>query len=88
MVKMAENQQKADVVFMDPPRSGSDERFMSSVIKLGPKRVVYVSCGPDTLARDLKYFEKHGYKARKIQPVDMFPYTEHVETVVLLSKTK
>ena len=88
MVKMAENQQKADVVFMDPPRSGSDERFMSSVIKLGPKRVVYVSCGPDTLARDLKYFEKHGYKARKIQPVDMFPYTEHCETVVLLSKTK
>ena len=53
MVKMAENGQKADVVFMDPPRSGSDEKFMSSVVKLNPKRVVYVSCGPDTLERDL-----------------------------------
>ena len=86
MVKMAENGQKADVVFMDPPRSGSDEKFMSSVVKLSPKRVVYVSCGPDTLARDLKYFEKHGYKVKKIQPVDMFPYTEHCETVCLLTK--
>lgn len=86
MVKMAEANQKADVVFMDPPRSGSDERFMSSVVKLNPKRVVYVSCGPDTLARDLKYFEKNGYKVRKIQPVDMFPYTDHCEVVCLLSK--
>lgn len=86
MVKMAESGQKADVVFMDPPRSGSDEKFMSSVVKLSPKRVVYVSCGPDTLARDLKYFEKHGYKVKKIQPVDMFPYTEHCETVCLLQK--
>ena len=86
MVKMAENGQKADVVFMDPPRSGSDEKFMSSVVKLNPKRVVYVSCGPDTLARDLKYFSKNGYKVKKIQPVDMFPFTEHCETVCLLTK--
>ena len=86
MVKMAENGQKADVVFMDPPRSGSDEKFMSSVVKLNPKRVVYVSCGPDTLARDLKYFNKNGYKVKKIQPVDMFPFTEHCETVCLLAK--
>lgn len=86
MVKMAENGQKADVVFMDPPRSGSDEKFMSSVVKLNPKRVVYVSCGPDTLERDLKYFKKNGYHAKKIQPVDMFPFTEHCETVVLLEK--
>ena len=86
MVKMAENGQKADVVFMDPPRSGSDEKFMSSVVKLNPKRVVYVSCGPDTLARDLKYFSKNGYKVKKIQPVDMFPFTEHCETVCLLAK--
>ena len=88
MVKMAENGQKADVVFMDPPRSGSDEKFMSSVVKLNPKRVVYVSCGPDTLERDLKYFKKHGYEAKKIQPVDMFPFTEHCETVVKLEKMK
>lgn len=86
MVKMAENGQKADVVFMDPPRSGSDEKFMSSVVKLNPKRVVYVSCGPDTLARDLKYFSKNGYKVKRIQPVDMFPFTEHCETVCLLTK--
>lgn len=88
MVKMAENGQKADVVFMDPPRSGSDEKFMSSVVKLNPKRVVYVSCGPDTLERDLKYFKKHRYEAKKIQPVDMFPFTEHCETVVKLEKMK
>ena len=86
MVNMAEKGQKADVVFMDPPRSGSTEVFMSSVVKLAPKKVVYVSCGPDTLERDLKYFKKHGYEAKKIQPVDMFPFTEHVETVCLMSR--
>ena len=86
MVKMAENGQKADVVFMDPPRAGSDEKFMSSVVKLNPKKVVYVSCGPDTLERDLKYFKKRGYDVKKIQPVDMFPFTDHVETVCLLTK--
>ena len=88
MVSMAEEGEKADVVFMDPPRSGSDEAFLSSVIKLAPKRIVYVSCGPDTLARDLKYLTGHGYKVKKIQPVDMFGYTQHVETVVLLSHKK
>lgn len=77
-----------DVVFMDPPRGGSDEAFLSSVVKLSPKRVVYVSCNPETLARDLKYLTKHGYKALECQPVDMFPWTKHVETVVLLSKRR
>lgn len=75
-----------DVVFMDPPRAGSDENFMSSVIKLAPKKVVYVSCNPETLARDLKYFTKHGYKVEVAVPVDMFPHTAHVETVCLLSR--
>ncbi len=75
-----------DVVFMDPPRAGSDENFMSSVIKLAPKKVVYVSCNPETLARDLKYFTKHGYKVEVAVPVDMFPHTMHVETVCLLSR--
>lgn len=79
---------KIDVVFMDPPRSGSTEKFIDSVARLNPSKVVYVSCGLDTLARDLKYFEKLGYKVNKIQPVDMFPMTEHVETVVLMSKVK
>ena len=77
-----------DVVFMDPPRAGSDEAFLSSVVRLAPKRVVYISCNPETLARDLKYLTKHGYEARECQPVDLFPWTKHVETVVLLSHKK
>lgn len=77
---------KIDIVFMDPPRTGSTEKFMDSVVRLNPSKVVYVSCGPDTLARDLKYFSAKGYKVKKIQPVDMFPFTEHTEVVCLLSK--
>ena len=73
---------------MDPPRAGSDEAFLSSVIRLAPKRVVYISCNPETLARDLKYLTKHGYQAKECQPVDLFPWTKHVETVVLLSQQK
>lgn len=73
-----------DVVFMDPPRAGSDENFMSSLVRLTPREVVYVSCNPETLARDLKYFKKHGYTAKKTVPVDMFPFTGHVECVTLL----
>ena len=88
MSAMAVANQKADVVFMDPPRAGSDERFLSSAVKLAPKRIVYVSCEPETLARDLKYLVKNGYEVKKIQPVDMFPFTENIETVVLLSKLK
>ena len=86
MVELAEQNEKVDVVFMDPPRSGSDEAFLSSVVKLAPKKVVYVSCNPETLARDLKYLTRHGYQAVECQPCDMFPFTKHVETVVLLSK--
>ena len=88
MVEMAEKGQQADVVIMDPPRTGSDEAFLSSVIKLAPKRVVYVSCGPESLARDLKYLTRHGYRMKECTPVDMFPFTRHVETVVLLSQRK
>lgn len=88
MVEMANDKAEVDVVFMDPPRAGSDEAFLSSVVKLAPKKVVYVSCNPETLARDLKYLTKHGYKALECQPVDMFPMTKHVETVVLLSQRK
>ena len=72
---------------MDPPRAGSDEKFLSSLIKMSPKTVVYISCNPETLARDLAYIDKNStYKIQKIQPVDMFPHTAHIETVVLLSK--
>lgn len=68
MVSMAQRRETADVVFMDPPRAGSDVKFLSSVVKLAPKRVVYVSCEPDTLARDLKYLTKNGYKVKKYNP--------------------
>ena len=86
MVEMAAKGEKADVVFMDPPRAGSDERFLSSIVKLSPKKVIYISCNPETLARDLKYLTKHYYKVEKIQPVDMFPFCDHCETVCSLSR--
>ena len=88
MIQMAEKNEKADVVIMDPPRTGSDEAFLSSVVKLSPKKVVYVSCGPESLARDVKYLTKHGYKMVECTPFDCFPMTQHVETVVLLSQQK
>ena len=88
MEAMAAKGEHADLVFMDPPRSGSDRKFMSSVITLNPAKIVYISCGPDTLARDLEYLTKHGYEVKKMQAVDMFGFTEHVETVVLLGRKK
>ena len=84
IVSMAQQNVKCDVIFMDPPRSGSTEKFLDCVVKLAPKRVVYVSCDPVTLARDLKYITKKGYRVEKIQPVEMFCYTKHCENVVLL----
>ena len=73
-----------DVVFLDPPREGSTPACIDAVAAMKPKRVVYVSCNPETLARDLTHLTRRGWKALKIQPVDMFPHTEHVETVCLL----
>ena len=73
-----------DVVFMDPPRAGASEEFLSALLSLAPPRVVYISCDPGTLARDLGILKKGGYRAAKIQPVDMFPHTEHIESVVKL----
>lgn len=86
MVSLAEKKETVDVVIMDPPRSGSDEAFLSSVVKLSPTRVVYVSCGPETLARDLQYLTKKGYKVTEATPYDMFPFTAHTEVVVALEK--
>ena len=86
MTAMAQNGEKADIVLMDPPRAGSDEAFLSSVVTLSPKKVVYISCNPKTQARDLAYLTAHGYRVKKLQPVDMFPHTNHVETVCLLTK--
>lgn len=86
MVAMAEEGEKADVVFMDPPRSGSDEEFMNSVVTMQPEKIVYISCNPETQVRDMKYLTKKRYRVERICPVDMFPFTGHVETVVLMSR--
>ncbi|MFD3156874.1 23S rRNA (uracil(1939)-C(5))-methyltransferase RlmD [Haloimpatiens sp. FM7330] len=86
MVDMDQAGEKLDVVMMDPPRSGSDEKFLSSLVKMSPKRVIYISCNPVTQARDLKFLTKHGYKVEEIQPVDMFCQTYHVENVVGLCR--
>lgn len=86
MNQMAHEKQSADVVFLDPPRSGSTEQFLDSMISMSPKKVIYISCNPVTLERDLAYLVKRGYEAKTAIPVDMFPGTEHVETVVLVEK--
>ena len=88
MRDMAAAGEQADVVLMDPPRAGSDEAFLSSVLTLVPKRVVYISCNPETLARDVLFLTKRGYRVQRIQPVDMFPFTNHIEAVVLLTRQK
>ena len=87
MVRVAEKGQHVDVLFMDPPRKGSDQRFLDALLKLKPSRVIYVSCDPSTLARDVAYINK-SYKIESIQPFDMFPRSFHVETVVSLSLNK
>ena len=75
-----------DVVMLDPPRKGCDEATLSAVVRMAPRRVVYVSCNPATAARDAAWLENNGYHAEKVQPVDLFPRTKHCEAVLLLSK--
>lgn len=84
--RMAQQGEQVDVVILDPPRAGSTLEFLQAVCQLAPDRVVYISCNPETQRRDLEYLTARGWKATFIQPVDLFPHTEHVETVVLLSK--
>lgn len=86
MQQMADSGDKVDLVFMDPPRAGSTPEFISSMIALNPEKVVYISCSPDSLARDLELITKGGYKVKKAVPVDMFPFTRSIETVVCLTK--
>ena len=88
MQELAENGERFDVIFMDPPRSGSSKKFIESLAVAAPKRVVYISCNPETLARDLQLMTKKGYKVKKICPVDMFPHTNHIECAVLLVRDK
>jgi len=78
--------QKADVVFMDPPREGSTPAFLESVARMAPKRIVYVSCNPETMARDLALLTQKGYRAEGFTPVDMFPHSAHCEVVCALSR--
>lgn len=86
MLNLAVSDEKEDTVILDPPRAGSTESFISAAAALSPRKIVYVSCKIETLERDLKLFAKTGYKAKKIQPVDMFPHTTGIETAVLLEK--
>ena len=80
------NEARADVIVVDPPRKGCDERLLATMIKMQPKRIVYVSCDSATLARDLKFLTENGYEVKEVQPVDMFPHSVHVETVVGLCR--
>ncbi len=86
MLSLKKQGEKCDVLFMDPPRAGSDKKFLSSAVALMPEKIVYISCNPETQQRDLTYLTRNGYKVKKIQPVDMFPYTGHVECIAMLSR--
>ena len=86
MEGMVSEGERADVVFMDPPRSGSSEKFLNSVIKLSPKKIVYISCNPETLARDLNFLTRKNYIVKEIQPVEMFCFTDHTEVVTWLEQ--
>ena len=86
MNQMAKSGERADLVFLDPPREGASEQFLSALLRLSPPRVVYISCNPETQKRDLLLLTEGGYQVEKIRPVDLFPQTKHVETVVLLTK--
>ena len=84
MKNMAVKKEKVDVLIMDPPRKGSDERFLNATIKLSPKKIIYISCDPRTQVIDLKHLLSNGYQITAIQPVDMFPHTSHIENIVCL----
>ena len=84
--KLASQNYKPDVVSVDPPRKGCDQLTLDSILTMDPKRIVYISCDPSTLARDLKYLSEHNYLVERVQPVDMFPHSFHVETVASLIK--
>ena len=84
--KYEKEQIKADVIVVDPPRKGCDEKCLNTMVKMKPERIVYVSCDPATLARDLKYLCANGYELKRVRAVDQFPHSVHVETVILLSR--
>jgi len=76
---------KADIVIVDPPRKGCEKEVIDTIIRMSPDRIVYVSCNPSTLARDIKHLEEGGYELKKVQPLDMFPWSVHVESIILMT---
>ena len=86
--KLSEENMKPDIIVVDPPRKGCDQITLDSIVKMSPQRIVYVSCDPATLARDLRILEDSGYHCIKVQPVDMFPFSHHIENVAQLIKNK
>lgn len=86
MERLAKAKCNIDGVIMDPPRNGADNKFLNSLVKLKPKKILYISCGPESLRNNIKYLIKNNYRVDVIQPVDMFPYTKHVETIVVFSE--
>lgn len=85
--KLIDKGERPDIVIIDPPRKGSDEKTLSAIIRANPERIVYVSCNPATLARDAKFLTENGYKLTSTTPVDMFPFTEHIETVAKFERS-
>lgn len=88
MLKWAEEERTADLLVVDPPRKGLEGQFIDAVLEMKPSKMVYVSCNPATLARDLALLAEGGYNVEKIQPVDLFPQTNHVESVTLLTRNE
>ena len=86
MPKLVKTGVSADLVFVDPPRKGCHREFLDSLIEVEPKKIVYISCNPGTLQRDMKYLSEHGYKAKAVVPVDLFPQTKHIEAVTMLER--
>lgn len=84
MTQMSQNGMRADVIVLDPPRSGSTEEFVRAAASLKPRCIIYVSCNPETLGRDLEWFRRKGYLAEEAWIVDMFSFTEHVESVIMM----
>jgi len=88
MQKIASEKRRIDVALMDPPRAGADDKFLKSLVRMDPRRIVYISCNPVTQKDNLKFLCNNGYKVDVIQPVDLFAFTQHVECIALLTKTK
>ena len=88
MRERAAEGQPVDVLLMDPPRAGASEEFLASAVALAPKRIVYISCNPVTQVRDLTFLQKRGYVVRVVQPVDMFPHTDHIESIALVERAE